>query len=182
MYSTHETGRTGLTRPRLSPVESVVHLVGSGHRSAGRFCQSASDFHTQLSRTSSKVSWWGAFLPNTSIFCSELMIVCARFLNGMLLCFGWRVEITWLEIMMTIHTLLIVETGLTQSTGNEQDLPLSIVRGDAGCLPFRDAVLDAIHCSAALHVFPTPNKPCEKSIAYSNLVGTLRDNIFAPLS
>lgn len=51
-------------------------------------------------------------------------------------------------------TLMLNECISTIQREREQDLPLSIVRGDAGCLPFRDAVLDAIHWGAALHRVP----------------------------
>ena len=37
---------------------------------------------------------------------------------------------------------------------NEEDLPLSIIRGDAGNLPFDDNSIDAVHWGAAMHCVP----------------------------
>lgn len=39
-------------------------------------------------------------------------------------------------------------------SGGGQSLPLSIIRGDAGSLPFRDGTVNAVHWGAAMHCVP----------------------------
>lgn len=45
-------------------------------------------------------------------------------------------------------------TAAAANTNSDDFLPLSIIRGNAGSLPFRDSCLDAVHWGAAMHCVP----------------------------
>jgi ubiquinone/menaquinone biosynthesis C-methylase UbiE len=51
---------------------------------------------------------------------------------------------------------------LRRQSSRLQDIPISVIRGDAGSLPFRDATIDAIHWGAAMHCVPDAEKALEE--------------------
>jgi len=53
-------------------------------------------------------------------------------------------------------------TSMNRNKGEIGQLPLSIIRGDAGLLPFENQSLDAIHWGAAMHCVPNVEQALEE--------------------
>jgi len=52
--------------------------------------------------------------------------------------------------------------GAAGGGGGSGGSSLALIRGDAGCLPFRDDVLDAVHWGAAMHCVPDAERAMEE--------------------